>query len=264
MSYRWKIEIFRMRLQKLARLSVSPGHWKHVLSGTFPSLEHSSTPFLPRYGLVVDAGASKGQFSTFAMNRWPEAELMCFEPIPGCAAQARSLVGDRGVVHEVALGAQGERKELILSGRTDSSSLLAVDELADEVANVGEVGRLAVQVDRLDSYLADTIADSSLLKIDVQGLELEVLHGAGEALQKFVDVYCECSFRHLYRDQALVTEVIAYMSSQGFELMSVENPARNEDRLIVQADLLFRRKDDVAPSHVDARDDYTLAAGRPH
>lgn len=263
MSYQWKLEIFRMRLHKLARLTVSPGHWRHVLAGTFPSLEHAATPFLPHYDLVVDAGASNGQFSTFAMDRWRGADLVCFEPIPECAARTRSLVGDRGVVHQVALGERGERTELILSGRMDSSSLLPVDELAHEVAHAGEVGRIEVQVERLDRYLTNASTGPSLLKIDVQGLELDVLRGAGAALRQFTDVYCECSFRHLYRDQALVAEVVAYLSSQGFELMSIENPARNENRLIVQADLLFRRNDHFVPRNAGAPHGAVLATEPP-
>lgn len=250
MSYRWKLEILRMRAQKMARLALRPSHWKDVRAGIFPGLEHTQTPFHDHYDWVYDAGASNGQFSSFAVRRWPGAKFRCFEPIPECARRAQSVVGGRGRVHEVALSNRDEQGELIISGREDSSSMLPVDELSEQVSNAGEVARLDIDVRRLENYLTDMARGQNLLKIDVQGLELEVLEGAGRLLDRFVDVYCECSFRHLYQDQPLVSDVVAYMQSRGFELISVENMARNDDRLVLQADMLFRRNDHPRPRPV--------------
>jgi hypothetical protein len=79
-----------------------------------------------------------------------------------------------------------------------------------------------------------------LLKIDVQGTEIEVLRGATGMLGEVDSVLVECSFVELYRGQALAGEVIAFLDERGFSLASVCSPALDRGR-VVQADLLFER-----------------------
>jgi hypothetical protein len=55
-----------------------------------------------------------------------------------------------------------------------------------------------------------------LLKIDVQGSELQVLQGRRPALDLIDEVYCECSFVELYEGQALADEVICHLRDRGF------------------------------------------------
>jgi hypothetical protein len=82
----------------------------------------------------------------------------------------------------------------------------------------------------------------TILKLDVQGAELKVMHGAGEML-KIVDyILCEMSFVKLYEGQPLVKEVINYMFERGFFLIDIlelnRDPKNNE---LLQADGLFKR-----------------------
>jgi hypothetical protein len=125
----------------------------------------------------------------------------------------------------------------------DSSSLLEPAELQHELSKKSTVkSRESVKLERLDerSELLDAASGSWLLKIDVQGAELQVLQGSRDLLGRFQVVYVECSFREMYRGQALVAQVEEYLSKHGFELSRLRNPTFvNGDR--VQADLEFRR-----------------------
>jgi FkbM family methyltransferase len=56
----------------------------------------------------------------------------------------------------------------------------------------------------------------SLLAIDVQGMELEVLEGFGEFLASFEDVKVECSEPALYERGSSASEVILFLNSKGF------------------------------------------------
>jgi len=80
----------------------------------------------------------------------------------------------------------------------------------------------------------------NLLKIDVQGFELEVLKSAETLLPLFDWVYVECSYVPLYEGQALANEIISYLEACGFRLSGQYNPsyARVGGGLL-QADLLF-------------------------
>jgi len=99
-----------------------------------------------------------------------------------------------------------------------------------------------VKTERLDSYEEIRIKNwrKALLKIDVQGFELQVLHGAGGSLKLFDAVYVECSFIELYEGQALADAVESYLRIHGFQLAAMENVILQGVKPI-QADLMFLR-----------------------
>jgi len=80
-----------------------------------------------------------------------------------------------------------------------------------------------------------------LLKLDVQGFELEVLKGCRSMLDYFSRVYVECSFVELYEGQALAHEVIDYLHQHGFRLSGVYNMTYGKEGIAVQADFLFTK-----------------------
>jgi hypothetical protein len=81
-----------------------------------------------------------------------------------------------------------------------------------------------------------------LLKIDVQGYELDVLRGAGDRIAVVDEVFVEASFAQLYTGQPLAAEVITYLDRCGLRLVDVFGVARDADGIALQADFLFRRE----------------------
>jgi hypothetical protein len=79
---------------------------------------------------------------------------------------------------------------------------------------------------------------AAMLKIDVQGFELEALQGCEGLLDKFAYIYAECSFLELYTGQALAGDVIAWLHHRGFALSGIYNVSYELGRSI-QADFLF-------------------------
>ena len=88
----------------------------------------------------------------------------------------------------------------------------------------------------------DALAEGSLLKIDVQGYELEVLRGCENLLDRFAAVYVECSFVELYEGQALAHEVIDWLHAREFYLDRIGLVTFDTRGVSVQADLLFLRR----------------------
>jgi hypothetical protein len=98
--------------------------------------------------------------------------------------------------------------------------------------------------DTLESALGPhEIFEPSLLKIDVQGYELEVLKGSLLSLSKFTYVYCECSYLPLYEGQPLASDIVKFMMEQGFELDGVYNTCHTKQGDAIQSDFLFKRAD---------------------
>jgi FkbM family methyltransferase len=170
--------------------------------------------------------------------------VVAFEPIPAEAAIFRQVHGKQPKVRliESALGETKGTATLHLSKSVDSSSLLPIGKKQTELfENTGEIGTIKVQIQRLDD-LSEHWAGRTrqLLKIDVQGYELNVLRGSVETLKSCTYVYAECSDVPLYDGQALRAEVEAFLKEQGFVVQGRHNEQWSKGQLI-QADYLFKR-----------------------
>ena len=193
---------------------------------------------------VVDIGANRGQFALAARHCFPEARIVSFEPLAGPAAVYRAVFArDAGaIVVEAAVGRQAGETEIHLSARDDSSSLLPITARQDELfPGTSEAGTAKIRVVCLaDVLLAQEVAAPALLKLDVQGFELQALEGCEDVLPQFDWVYVECSFVELYAGQAFADEVIAWLRERGFRLTGVFNMSYDRSGHAIQADFLFR------------------------
>lgn len=194
---------------------------------------------------IVDIGANRGQF-TLASRRWaPCARVIAFEPLSGPARVFRALFADdeQVALHEVAIGPRLERREMHVSARDDSSSLLPISSLQSKIfPGTMEVATIEIKVAPLDAFVPqDKIIGPAMLKLDVQGFEYEALVGCESLLSRFDFIYCECSFVELYSCQKLAADVIEWLAKRGFHIKGMYNPSYDAQGLAVQADLLFHR-----------------------
>ncbi|HEV2361310.1 MAG TPA: FkbM family methyltransferase [Acidimicrobiales bacterium] len=131
---------------------------------------------------IVDVGANIGQFCAAAKLFWPEAAVVCFEPDPDVAVALRSNVGglDGVTIRQVGLGA--EAAELTWH-KHKLSAMSSFRPRSDDGGLDHESPRVELPVHRLDDELVD-VARIDLLKVDVEGFELEVLRGAPATLAR--------------------------------------------------------------------------------
>lgn len=193
---------------------------------------------------VIDIGANRGQFA-LAARAIAGAKVISFEPLPEVAAIYRKVFADDPAVklHVAAIGEKSENKLIHLSARDDSSSLLEIgDAQSHFYPGTYEVGTLEIKVGTLDEFITtEEIIRPAMLKLDVQGFELQALTGCKSLIRNFDYVYCECSFVELYKDQKLAGEVIAYLQLSNFRLSGIYNPSYDRDGSCIQADLLFEQ-----------------------
>ena len=194
---------------------------------------------------VVDIGANRGQFAATARHCFPDARIVSFEPLAGPAALWRKVfAGDgRATLIEAAVGPQAGEAQIHLSARDDSSSLLPITERQNALfPGTAEAGTAPIRVVRLAEVLpASKVEAPALLKLDVQGFELQALAGCEDVLPRFDWVYVECSFMELYAGQSLADEVIAWLRERGLRLAGVYHMAYDDRGRAVQADFLFGR-----------------------
>lgn len=130
-------------------------------------------------GVVVDAGANIGVYSQF-LSRCvgPTGVVHSFEPSPKNFARLQSATQNLANVHprQAAVGEHSGRTKLYVSRR------LNVDH---RTYGTGKDSRLVVEIDMiaLDDYFKPG-ERVDLIKMDIQGYELEALRGAKRVLQE--------------------------------------------------------------------------------
>jgi FkbM family methyltransferase len=235
----------KARIIKLYECLIDPAFRKALfIHGVAAAPEHRHV-LGPELATVVDIGANRGQFC-LAVRRWaPGARVFSFEPISGPATRFRKVFQEdlQVVLHQAAIGPRTGDATIHVSAADDSSSLLPISKVQESLfPGTGEIRTETIRVGRLSDFIsAKDIVAPTMLKLDVQGFELEALCGCEDLLDRFTFVYAECSFVELYSGQALADEVIAWLRERGFKLSGAYNMQYDRNGRAIQSDFLFCR-----------------------
>ncbi len=239
--------MFWFKLKKLIGIVSSRTLLSALLKGAAAGVEHGPMLHTLDCECVVDVGANRGQFALISRQAFPHAAIHSFEPLDEPARIFRDVFRNDSAVtlHPVAIGREKSTATIHVTREDDSSSMLPVNgEQAAAFPGAVEMETRQVTVLPLSQALDGVcLPPSSLLKIDVQGFELEVLMGSEDILQSFSHLYIECSFVDLYAGQALAYQVIDWLGARNFFLEGVYNlyyAGRGHSRA-VQGDFLFVR-----------------------
>jgi hypothetical protein len=124
---------------------------------------------------------------------------------------------------------------------SDASSLLRPNATSASEFGVSEIKRFELPVHRLDNYRrSESLPWPDLLKLDIQGYELEVLRGAPECIAAAKAVIAEVSFVEYYDKQCLFHELVEHLAASGLYVRAFGH-GTVIGRLIGQTDVLFMR-----------------------
>jgi len=202
---------------------IVPKSWRQQPIASQLRHSFSALPLSPQdVHLVVDVGAFTGHYALHAAQSYPNATIVAFEPTPTSAKKFRENMADlesRVTLHECALSEKDSRSQLHVTTTSAANSLHSQSrEHAEQNPHVRQVGRTDVSVRTLDGMLStnDTV---DILKIDVEGEELAVLHGGVGALARTRFVIIEIS---LARDndpsEQAVFKIFSLLQQAGFGL----------------------------------------------
>ena len=205
-------------------------------------LEHKDI-FKPNLKTVIDIGANKGQFALASRKYAPNAKIFSFEPLENPSKIfSKIFLNDKNTyLYSVAIGPKPRNLFINLSAREDSSSILKIGHNQTKLFKGTDfIGKKKIRVAPLNFFSNKRkILRPSLLKIDVQGFEFEVLKGSLSLLKYFDFIYCECSYIELYEKQKLAPEIIVLLKSNGFSLVKIYNAIFDKNNKTIQADLFF-------------------------
>jgi FkbM family methyltransferase len=197
--------------------------------------------------LVLDVGASTGNFAWTIRAGGYRGRICSFEPLRAPFAKIEKLAGDDPgwSCLRLALGSRPGRAEINVAGNSDSSSLLEMGERhARSDPGSVYIGTEEIEVSTVDEIWDRVVGDGEtvFLKLDVQGFELEALRGAERSLPRIAGVQAELSMVPLYEGALGWMEVIAYLQERGFHPDRLQ-PAFEDPRTgeVLQIDAVFSR-----------------------
>ncbi len=217
---------------------------KAAFKGVAAAIEHRHTLRDLDFGTCIDVGANRGQFSLLIRGQKPGCEIFAFEPLTEPADQFEEIHGDssRVTLFRHALGSAPESREIQITAKNDSSSFLPPDEVKQYGAIAQIVATENVRIERLDQVLdKDRISPRTLLKLDVQGFEDEVLAGATALLERIEWIYTEVAFSPLYEGQPLFNDLHAILTEMGYVPKRIGHVSGTPVNVQSTADILYQK-----------------------
>ena len=225
-AFPWRGRIARLRnglpievdgRDMIGREILRQGCWEW---GTFRFLEEWLAPGMT----VIDAGAHIGQYALLASTRvGSRGQVHCFEPHPGLYRVLRRNLR-RARCTNVA------SRAVALAGTPGARDLFleSIDNVGGASFRPRDAARpgpsVRVKATTLDAYVAaKRLQRVDLVKIDVEGAELEVLEGAARTLDANADVVLVVEFlrENAQRFGRSVEELETHLKSLGFRLFSI-------------------------------------------
>lgn len=191
--------------------------------------------FTPR--CVVDGGAADGEWTRLLKRVYPAADVLCVEPRDECQPRLMELQREWPdiSVAQVLLGdSQGNA---MFNEHAEQSSMLP------NARGEGFGLPVARPLTTLDALVRQTLPQwPDLVKLDLQGAEIQCLEGAAECLRHAHVVMLEVSFLPLYAGMPLLADVVAFMDSRGFRCYDIVGLLRRPlDDALAQGDVTFVR-----------------------
>ncbi len=189
---------------------------------------------------VWDIGANTGQYATMLRNIGFEGKIISFEPIPEAWEELnRNAASDnKWIVHRrCAVGMNEGFTSMNVTADSVSSSLLRPNDM-NSVVNI-----IDVKVERLDSIIKQIgLTPCSLLKLDCQGSEYDILLSASSQISNFHYVQLEASIYALYEGEKTFYDLLDLMDSYGYNLAFIFPGITDSQDRMVQVELIFKRR----------------------
>ncbi len=198
--------------------------------------------------VIIDVGANIGQFAESALAFQPLAQVHCFEPVANAFTRLTSRLRDLGDIHcnRVALDNSAGERELVVRRFDQCTSFLELGEaMADGIygLDLSPTHSEMVTVQKLSGYVFEhRLTTIDLLKLDVQGFELEVLRGAETVLPQIRWIYAEAQFQEMYAGGPLFHEIAGFLHARGFDLVRMTSFRFDDRGDLLECDMIFRNR----------------------
>jgi len=198
-------------------------------------LNTAFSSFVP--ATCLDIGANTGQFVTEWRKIFPDCEVTSIEPNPHCEKGLRKL----GVKYlQCAVSDKIGKLELIVpKAKPNSKGASFYKEIKFNSIPDDQILKITVPVTTLDTLFPTKKFD--VIKIDVQGAELDVINGGCSTLPKSSYVIIEVSLIPYNEGAPLADVIVKRMEDFNFFVQDIVGMHNNKSGNTIQLDLLFSK-----------------------
>ena len=224
-----------LKIKKFIFIIFNLKFFKAYLNSVFPLIEISNLlNELPLIDNCIDVGSNKGQFALVLKRYFTKAKIFSFEPqIKNLIIQKKFLNNSK--FYNCCLGNKSSFQIFNITDRDDSSSLLEPSIFKNSIYKI--VNKISIKVEKLDNIIKLNYKNKNLLKLDVQGYELEVLKGSKKNLSKIDYIIIELGTKKSYLRQPSKFETINFLKKNNFKLQKISNKTKIMNSW--EADFLF-------------------------
>ena len=188
--------------------------------------------------VIVDIGGANGDTTSYFLRKLPHCRVFTFEANPELASGIKKRFANEAVtVHSMALS----DKEGNLAFHIADNSLSSSYKIISENKQFQTLKSIIVPSFPLDTIMfkENKIMEIDILKLDVQGAELDVLNGAKETIKKTKMIVVEQSVRSPYEGGSMYYEVDNYLRNAGFELLDIIITFRKDGLVLTEYDSIY-------------------------
>ena len=202
---------------------------------------------IPTLKCVVDVGANLGEWSIGIALLTRAKEIIAYEPVPQLFEQLQNKVKPYPQIRCVncSVGATVGQVEINVHQRHQLSSVLMIQDEARRVHGMEQdvAVPVCVPLTTLDEDLRDR-TEISLLKIDVQGYEPQVLEGARAILKRTEVLMMEVTYSSYYQGDMQFADLHRLVTSIApFRLWGISAPHCAPSGKPMWADAVYVRVD---------------------
>ncbi len=195
-----------------------------------------------KFNIVVDVGSNRGQFILLVDKFHSNIKVLSFEPIDELLEKQKNFFAKRENINffKNCVGSTNSEITLNITRKKDSSSILEIENTKNLGRHFDIIEKRIIKMVTLDDALSKTnLSGSVLLKLDVQGYELEVLKGLQNLLPKIKYIITEVAENQLYKDQVTENDILNYLKERNFQIIKSTNIFKIKNTNYVQKDVLL-------------------------
>ena len=189
---------------------------------------------LKEYGVqlhnIIDVGCHQGALTSKLKLIYPEAHYYLIDP----NNQYEEKLNVLGTFYQEVVGQTKEKRSFNFSNLQQDST---GNSLYDENSNT-PFNKRTITTKPLQDIVTDQTYE--LIKMDVQGAELEIIEGSLKLFQKTKFVQLECPVHHNNKGAPLFEHYINYMANSNFKVFDIDTVLYNNKLMAI--DFLFVNK----------------------
>lgn len=193
---------------------------------------------------IYDIGANKGTWTAECLKYFPSANYYLFEPQINLKKDIDLRFKDLKNIQLFSVGVGNVNDELnfTIHERDDSCTFSFSEQ---EAKNRG-FEQIKMPIVKLESFVKENnLKTPSILKIDAEGLDLEVLQGADSLLQHSEIIMVEVAVMNR-RLKNTASEMLNYLNDKGFKLFDITDINRPfSNNVLWLSEFVFIKKNGV-------------------